>query len=48
MAKHTLKILRGKYRKIFKVCLTILQHYARRVNADTNLRKLKVTMVIAG
>ena len=26
MAKHTLKILRCKHRKIFKVCLAILQH----------------------
>ena len=28
MAKHTLKILRYKHRKIFKACLAILQHYA--------------------
>ena len=28
MAKHTLKILRCEHRKIFKVCLAILQHYA--------------------
>ena len=28
MAKHTLKILRCKHRKIFKVCLAIFQHYA--------------------
>ena len=28
MAKHTLKILRCSHRKIFKVCLAILQHYA--------------------
>ena len=28
MAKHTLKIVRCEHRKIFKVCLTILQHYA--------------------
>ena len=28
MAKHTLKILRCLRRKIFKVCLAILQHYA--------------------
>ena len=27
MAKHTLKILRCEHRKIFKVCLTIFQHY---------------------
>ena len=27
MAKHTLKILRGSYRKIFQVCLAIFQHY---------------------
>ena len=26
MAKHTLKILRCSHRKIFKVCLAILQH----------------------
>ena len=30
MAKHTLKILRCQHRKIFKVCLAILQHYARK------------------
>ena len=30
MAKHTLKILRREHRKIFKVCLAILQHmYAK-------------------
>ena len=28
MAKHPLKILRWEHRKIFKVCLAILQHYA--------------------
>ena len=28
----TLKILRREHRKIFKVCLPILQHYAERVN----------------
>ena len=28
MAKHTLKILRCSHRKILKVCLAILQHYA--------------------
>ena len=28
MTKHTLKILGCEHRKIFKVCLTILQHYA--------------------
>ena len=28
MAKYTLKISRCSHRKIFKVCLTILQHYA--------------------
>ena len=28
MAKHTLKILWCSHRKIFKVCLAILQHYA--------------------
>ena len=28
MAKHTLKDLRCEHRKIFKVCLAILQHYA--------------------
>ena len=27
MAKHTLKILRCSYRKIFQVCLAIFQHY---------------------
>ena len=26
MVKHTLKILRCEHRKIFKVCLAILQH----------------------
>ena len=31
MAKHTLKILQGKHRKIFKVCLSILQYYAWKV-----------------
>ena len=28
MAKHTLKNLWCEHRKIFKVCLSILQHYA--------------------
>ena len=28
MAKYTFKILRCSHRKIFKVCLAILQHYA--------------------
>ena len=28
MAKHTLKILRCEHRKIFRVRLSILQHYA--------------------
>ena len=28
MAKHTLKILQCSHRKIFKVSLAILQHYA--------------------
>ena len=28
MAKRTLKILQGSHQKTFKVCLTILQHYA--------------------
>ena len=28
MAKNTLKILRCEHRKILKVCLAILQHYA--------------------
>ena len=28
MAQHTFKILRCEHRKIFKVCLAILQHYA--------------------
>ena len=28
MAKHTLKILRCEHRKIFQVCLAILQRYA--------------------
>ena len=28
MVKHTLKILRCSHCKIFKLCLTILQHYA--------------------
>ena len=30
MAKHTLKILQCSHRKIFKVCLAILQHYVWR------------------
>ena len=33
MAKHTLKI----YRKIFKVCLAIFQHYAIKVNNITQI-----------
>ena len=32
MAKHTLKILRCEHRKIFKVCLAILQYMHERVN----------------
>ena len=28
IVKHTLKILQCEHRKIFKVCLAILQHYA--------------------
>ena len=36
MAKHTLKILRCECRKIFKVCLAILQHYAWK---DENMSK---------
>ena len=31
MTKHTLKFLRRKHRKIFKVCLAILQNYAWQV-----------------
>ena len=34
MAKHTLKILRCEHRKIFKVCLTIFQHYAIKVKKE--------------
>ena len=30
MAKHTLKILWCEHRNVFKVCLAILQHYARK------------------
>ena len=34
MAKHTLKILRCEHRKIFKVCLDILQHYSGKGKAS--------------
>ena len=30
MAKRALKIMGSSYRKIFKVCLAILKHYARK------------------
>ena len=37
MAKHTLKIMRYEHRKIFKVCLAILQHYAWKVNTRSEI-----------
>ena len=39
MAKHTLKILRRKHRKIVEVCLAIFQHYE--IKDLANLSKLR-------
>ena len=41
MAKHTLKILRCEYLKIFKVCLAIFQHYEKRL---TCVRRILFSM----
>ena len=38
MAKHTFKILWCEHQKVFKVCLAIFQHYARKGLIDS--RKL--------
>ena len=43
MVKHTLKILRLSHRKIFKVCLTIQQHYEIKVKNNLKI-KLKPSL----
>ena len=42
MANHTLKILRYEHRKIFKVWLAILQHYAWKGKTKFFLKEKKL------
>ena len=46
MVKHTFKILRCSHRKIFKVCLTILQHYEKKGYRYTNA-DLKISLYVS-
>ena len=48
MAKHTLKILLCEYRKIFKVCLAILQQHVRKGYTRSFLALRRLAMVQKG